>query len=123
MCSPVTSNGDRALPDKWKIARAAISKQIQLSIVNLHSVCSIIPSSPACDVYISQMMGYTQASSTYDYFFNGGRLLTNKLMLQGSLQSRLQAAFRKFYGRYNDLVCKFKFSLGQKLSDVFHDNC
>jgi hypothetical protein len=31
-----------------------------------------------------------------------GSLLTNKLMSQGFQMPRLQAAFRKFYGRYND---------------------
>jgi hypothetical protein len=49
-------------------------------------------------------------------------LLTNKLMLQGFLQSRLQAAFRKVYSRYNDHVCRYNFRLGQMLSDVFYTN-
>jgi uncharacterized protein (DUF1697 family) len=55
-------------------------------------------------------------------------------MPQGFLQSRLQAAFRKSYGRSNDIVCKFycrynnlvsqyNFPLGQMLSNVFHTNC
>jgi hypothetical protein len=46
--------------------------------------------------------------------------MTNKLMSQRFLQSRLQAAFRKVYGRDNDLVCQYNLSLGQMLSDVFH---
>jgi hypothetical protein len=33
-----------------------------------------------------------------------GSLLTNKLMSQGFQMSRLQAAFCKFYGRYNELI-------------------
>jgi hypothetical protein len=37
--------------------------------------------------------------------------------------SRLQAAFRKFYGRYNDLIYPYKLSLGHMLSDMFHNNC
>ena len=36
--------------------------------------------------------------------------------------SRLQAAFRKFYGRYNDLICSYNLSLGHMLSDMFHTN-
>jgi hypothetical protein len=43
-------------------------------------------------------------------------------MSQGFLQSRLQAAFHKFYGRYNDLVCQYSLSLGQMLTDVFQIN-
>jgi hypothetical protein len=41
---------------------------------------------------------------TYDQFLIRGSLLTNKWITQGFLQSRLQAAFCKFYGRYSDLV-------------------
>jgi hypothetical protein len=37
--------------------------------------------------------------------------------------SRLQAAFRKFYGRYNDHIYPYNLSLGRMLSDVFHNNC
>jgi hypothetical protein len=48
--------------------------------------------------------------------------MTNKLMSQGFQQSRLQAAFRKFYSRYNDLVCAYNLSLGNMLSDMFHAN-
>jgi hypothetical protein len=36
--------------------------------------------------------------------FIRGKLLTKKLMLQGYNESRLKSSFRKFYGRYNDLV-------------------
>ena len=36
--------------------------------------------------------------------------------------SRLQAAFRKLYGRYNDLICPYNFSVDHMLSDMFHTN-
>jgi hypothetical protein len=48
------------------------------------------------------------------------RLLTHKLMSQGFQQFRLQAAFRKFHGRYNDLICPYNLLLGHMLSDMFH---
>jgi hypothetical protein len=32
-------------------------------------------------------------------------------MLQGYNELRLKSQFRKFYGRYNDLVCNYKLSL------------
>jgi hypothetical protein len=66
---------------------------------------------------------YARACWTYNQFLIRDSLLTNKLMSQGFLQPRLQAAFRKFYGRYNDLVCQYDLPLGQMLSDVFHTNC
>jgi hypothetical protein len=43
--------------------------------------------------------------------------------MQGYLQSHLQEAFRKFEGRYNDLVCQYNLPLGQMLSEVFYTNC
>jgi hypothetical protein len=60
--------------------------------------------------------------STYDQFLIRGNLLAKKLMSQGFLQSRLQAALHTFYGRYNDLVCRYNLPLGQILSDVYNTN-
>ena len=37
-------------------------------------------------------------------------------------ESRLKSSFRKFYGRYNDLVCDYKLSLAHMLNDLFHVN-
>ena len=93
------------------------------SIVNFPYLCSNIPSSPAYGVYVSQLIRYARACSAYDQFLNRGKLLTDKLLLQGFQQSRLKAAFRKFYGRYNNLVYQYDLSLSQMLSDVFHSHC
>ena len=92
------------------------------TIVNFPYICSKIPLSPAYGVYISQLIRYARACSTYDQFLSRSRLLTDKLMLQGFLQSRLMSAFRKFYGRYNDLIYNYKLSLSHMLSDIFHTN-
>jgi hypothetical protein len=43
-------------------------------------------------------------------------------MSQGFQMFRLQAAFRKFYGRYNDLIYPYNLSLGHMLFDMFHNN-
>jgi hypothetical protein len=40
-------------------------------------------------------------------------------MLQGYNESRLRSSFRKFYDRYNDLVCDYKLSLAHMLNDLF----
>ena len=77
------------------------------SIVNFPYLCSNIPSSPAYSVYVSQLIRYARACSAYDQFLNRGKLLTDKLLLQGFQQSRLMAAFRKFYGRYNNLIHQY----------------
>ena len=89
----------------------------QKKILKINYVTCIM--SPAYGVYISQLIRYARACSTYDQFLVRGCLLTNKLMSQGFQLSRLQAAFRKFYGRYNDLICPFNLSLGRMLSDMF----
>jgi hypothetical protein len=91
-------------------------------IINFPFLYSNIPISPAYGVYISQLIRYARACSTYDQFLIRGSLLTKKWISQVFLQPRLQAAFRKFYGRYDDLVCHYSLSLGQMLSDVFHTN-
>jgi hypothetical protein len=69
-------------------------------IVNLPYLCSNIVSSPACGVYILQLLRYARAQ-----LLIRGSILTNKLMPKGFLQSPLQTAFRKFNGHYNNLVC------------------
>jgi hypothetical protein len=40
--------------------------------------------------------------------------------VQGYNESRLKSSLRKFYGRYNDLVCDYKLSLAHMLDDLFH---
>jgi hypothetical protein len=44
-------------------------------------------------------------------------------MVQGYNESRLKSSFRKFYGRYNDLVCDYKLSLTHMQDDLFHTIC
>jgi hypothetical protein len=80
------------------------------SFANFPYLCINIPS-PAYGVYISLMIRYASACSSYDQFVNRGRLITHILKLHGFLQFHLRSAFRKFYGRYNDLVCKYNLAL------------
>jgi hypothetical protein len=74
-------------------------------IVNFLYLCSNIPASSAYGAYIWQLIRYVRACSTYDQILVLGSVLKNKLMSQEFQLSRLQAAFRKFYGCYNDLIC------------------
>jgi hypothetical protein len=90
------------------------------AIVNFLFTCNNIPLSPACSVYISQLIRYARACSTYDQFSSRGRLRTDKLIIQGLIQSPLMSAFRKFYGPYNDLIHIYKFLLSHMLSDIFN---
>jgi hypothetical protein len=71
------------------------------------------------DVYISQLIRYARACSTYYHLSIRVILLTNKLIPQGFLQSRLRTAFLRF----KDLVYPYNLPLGHILSDMFHTNC
>jgi hypothetical protein len=92
------------------------------AIVNFPYICSNIPLSPAYGVYISQLIRYARACSTYDQCLSRSRLLKDKLMLQGFVQSRLMSAFRRFYDHFNDLIHNYKLLLSYMLSDIFHTN-
>jgi hypothetical protein len=92
------------------------------SIVNFPYLCSNIPASPAYGVYLSQLIRYGRACSAYDQFLLRSNLLTKRLMSQGFQMSRLQTAFRKSYGRYNDLIYSYNLSVGHMLSGMFHNN-
>jgi hypothetical protein len=96
--------GTRSLFEHGRIYR------IYFSIVNFPFLCSNIPISPAYGIYISQLIRFARACSTFNQFLIRRSLLTKKFMSQGFLQSRLRAAFRKLYGRYNDLVCQHNLS-------------
>ena len=51
-------------------------------------------------VFISQLIRYARACSSYECFILRARRLSSKLLKQGYLVERLKSSFRKFYGRY-----------------------
>jgi hypothetical protein len=80
------------------------------AIANFPFLCkgSYILLSPAYGVYTFQFIRYARSSSAYANFSKRGLLLTKKYILKGYNESRLKSLFRKFYGRYNDLVDDFR---------------
>lgn len=79
-------------------------------IVNSPCSCSNISSS-AQSLYVLHLIRCARTCAVYEQVLSRGKLLTNKLFLQGFQQSRLRAAFRKFDGRYNNCVCPQNMSL------------
>ena len=73
-------------------------------IVNFLFLSSNIPSSPSYGVYISQFIRYARCCSYYDDFGYRHRLLVDRLLSQGYEVKRLRNSFKKFYGRYPDLI-------------------
>ena len=72
-------------------------------ITNFPFLSSNVPSSPAYGVFISQLIRYARACSSYECFILRAMRLSNKLLGQGYVKERLKSSLRKFYGRYGDL--------------------
>ena len=87
-------------------------------ITNFPFLSSNIPSSPAYGVFISQLIRYARACSSYECFILRARRLSSKLLKQGYLAERLKSSFRKFYGRYGDLIQQYEVSLSRMLNDI-----
>ena len=84
---------------------------------------SNIPSSPACGVFISHLIRYARACSSYECFILRAARLSCKLLGQGYIMERLKSSLRKFYGGYGDLIKHYEVSLSQMLHDILgHDH-
>jgi hypothetical protein len=61
-------------------------------IVNFLFMCSNIPAAPAYGVYISQLIGYSNACGSYQDFLDGGLLLPRELLNQGFILVKLKSS-------------------------------
>ena len=86
-------------------------------ITNFPFLSSIIASSPTYGVFISQLIRYARACSSYECFILRARRLSSKLPKQGYLVERLKSSFRKF-GRNGDLIQQYEVSLSRMLNDI-----
>ena len=59
--------------------------------------------SPAYGVFISKLIRYARACSSYGCFILRATRLLNKLLEQGYVKERLKSSLKKFSGRYGDL--------------------
>ena len=92
-------------------------------ITNFPFLSSNIPSSPAYGVFISQLIWYARACSSYECFILRAARLSSKLLRQEYVKERLKSSLRKFYGRYGDLIKHYEVSLSQMLHDILgHDH-
>ena len=87
-------------------------------ITNLPFLSSNMPSSPAYGVFISQLIRYARACSSYECFILRARRLSSKLLKQGYLAEYLKSSFRKFYGRYGDLIQQYEASISRMFNDI-----
>ena len=77
-------------------------------IVNFPYLSSNMPSGPSYGVYISQLIRYARCCSHYDDFRYRHKCLVDRLLSQGYIALRLEKSFKKFYGRYQDLIEKYQ---------------
>ena len=92
-------------------------------ITNFPFLSSNIPSSPAYGVFISQLIRYARACSSYECFILRAARLSSKLLRQKYVEEHLKSSLRKFYGRYGDLIKHYEVSLSQMLHDILgHDH-
>ena len=87
-------------------------------ITNFPFLSSNVPSSPAYGVFIDQLIRYTRACSSYECFILRARRHSSKLLKQGYFMERLKSSFRKFYGRYGDLIQQYEVTLSRMLNDI-----
>ena len=80
-------------------------------ITNFSFLSSNIPTLPAYGVFISQLIRYARACSSYRGFILRATRLSNKLLVQGYVKERLKSSLRKVYGRYADLIKQYEVSL------------
>ena len=79
-------------------------------------------SSPAYDVFISQLIRYAMACLSYECFMQRAVRLSCKLLGQGYVRERLKSSKRKFYGRYGGLIKHYEVPLSQILHEILgHD--
>ena len=89
-------------------------------ITNFPFLSSNIPSSPAYGVFISQLIRYARACSSYECFILRAARLSSKLLGQRYVRERLRLSLRKFYGRYGDLIKHYEVPLSQMLHDILY---
>ena len=99
------------------------SDDFNFHITNFPFPSNNISSSPAYDVFISQLLRYARACSSYECFILRAVRLSYKLFGQEYVMERLKSSLRKFNGRYGDLIKHYEISLSQMFYDIMgHDH-
>ena len=62
---------------------------------------------------------YARCCSHYDDFRYRHKCLVDRLLSQGYIALRLEKSFKKFYGRYQDLIEKYQRSVNVMVNDSF----
>ena len=90
-----------------------------LPTVNFPFLCSNIQATPAYGVYISQLLRYSRAYSSYYDVFGRGLLLKRKPLNQEFQMVKLKSSLRKCYEHHHELVYRYGITVLQMISDMF----
>ena len=77
-----------------------------------------VTTSPAYGVFISQLIRYARACSSYECFILRVSLLSSKLLKLGYLVEHSKSSFGKLNGRYGFLIQQYVVSLSRMLKDI-----
>jgi hypothetical protein len=86
-------------------------------IVNFPFISSNIPASPAYGVYISELVRYSRVCAQYNDCLDRAQLLTQKLLKQGYVATRLNSLLQNIYGCHHNLVDRYEISISQITMD------
>ena len=79
---------------------------------------NIPPASSDYGVFISQLIRFAHACSSYECLFLRVTRLSNKLLEQGYVKQHMGSSLRKCYCRYRDLIKQFEVPLSRMLNDI-----
>ena len=106
--------------EEWSLHTSIYDKRddFNFHITNFQFLRRNIPSLPAYGVFISQLIRYARACSSYECFILRVRRLSSKLLKQGYFVECLKSSFRKLYSRYGDRIRQNEVSLSQMLNNI-----
>ena len=96
----------------WKTWR------FQFPYHNFPFLSSNIPASATYGVFISQLIRYARACSSFESFILRATWLSKKHLEQEYVEERLKSSLKKFYGRNGDLIKQFEVPLSRILNDI-----
>ena len=73
-------------------------------------------------VFISPLIRYARACSSYECYILRAMRLSNKLLGQGYVEERLKSSLRKIYGRKGGLTKQYEVPLSRMLHDILNDD-